>query len=260
MGKGRVGVLGLLLVFTGLTSIAFSAVAWIQPAPPLRLAAGNDHGPNAWALLIGIDRYPSPTEDTVGSVADAKTLEAALIARGWGGDRVVTLLDGRATRENVIASLRWLASKTNENSLVVLHYSGHERDGSLLLADNRTLAGGLLTELTEPIRAQSMWIDLIACNAGGILDERALKPGRLVTTSSKDDQMSFGDVTLGHSIFGHFALEQALMGGAGDADENGTISVQEAFAYAKGRVESYTSNRQVPQMVDRTGGELYLVN
>jgi caspase domain-containing protein len=257
LGEGRFGVLVTIALGAclALSMASFAEPALVHTGPG---EAISGPGGNAWGLIIGIDDYPAPTANTIGSVADARTLASTLVTKGWRPDHLVRLLDGEATSHRVTSALRWLASNTDESSAVVIHYSGHERDGSLLLADNKQLPGRELSNFIKQVRSRSMWIDLIACNAGGLLSGHAYKQGDVATFSSRARQLSFGDTTLGHSIFGHYALGEAIGRALGDANHDGQVSVQEAFAYAQHRVESYTARRQSPRMIDKTRAEFTL--
>ena len=49
-----------------------------------------------------------------------------------------------------------------------------------------------------------------------------------------------------------------MSGRHADANRDGRVTVEEAFAYAKNRVADYTNNAQHPVIVDKAGGKMYL--
>ncbi|RYE42322.1 MAG: caspase family protein [Hyphomicrobiales bacterium] len=74
------------------------------------------------ALCIGIDRYPRPTDQLAGCVADAREWAAAF--RDVGFD-VAELHDGQADREGILRALIELVSGGTAGDLLVVQYAGH---------------------------------------------------------------------------------------------------------------------------------------
>ncbi len=77
---------------------------------------------NAHALLIGVGK------DIPVTVKDAKAIRAILADPNFAGydNENITLLTGyKATRKGIIKAFNNLISKTDENSSVMLFYSGH---------------------------------------------------------------------------------------------------------------------------------------
>ncbi len=229
-------------------------------------------GGNHWALIIGINNYAGATRDNIGSRQDAVALRSYLLGLGWREDHIVLLTDLTATRSRVIDGIQWLASKTDDESVALFHYSGHEkpfstdvdgdgeaRDVALWLADNRLLIDGDLGKLLRGVRASQMWLNFAVCRAGGFSDPGTLGAGRLVTYSSPESELSYEDPEVGHSVFGYYSIVEGLRSGYADANGDGLTTVQEAFEYARPRVEERTAGRQHPQMRDEVGSGFSLV-
>lgn len=88
------------------------------------------------ALVIGIDKYPllrrvSPSGQTVskdlrGCVNDARNMTQILGERhGFAAENIRLLTDEQATREGILAGLRWLLERVGSDELAVLFYAGH---------------------------------------------------------------------------------------------------------------------------------------
>lgn len=88
------------------------------------------------ALIIGIDKYPllqrvSPSGQTVskdlrGCVNDACNMAQLLGQRhGFAADNIRLLTDDQATRDGILAGLRWLLERVGPDELAVLFYAGH---------------------------------------------------------------------------------------------------------------------------------------
>ncbi|HJT88581.1 MAG TPA: caspase family protein, partial [Bryobacteraceae bacterium] len=73
------------------------------------------------ALCVGINAYPPPNRLS-GCVADARNWGAALGALGY---QVEFLLDGQATRENILNHLSQLLRGSTAGDSIVFQYAGH---------------------------------------------------------------------------------------------------------------------------------------
>jgi Caspase domain len=179
------------------------------------------------------------------------------------------LRDLPATASHIIDAIRWLASKTDNSSTVVFHYAGHENwrpssseDGgkevAIWASDNRLIYEKTVGQELGRVRAAHMWIDFATCRAAGFDEPGMVKSGRVLTYSSTKSEFSYEDPSLHHSVFGWYLIAQGMVNKHADANRDGKVTVEEAFAYSKGRVASYTSNYQHPVMVDKAGGKMLL--
>lgn len=95
------------------------------------------------ALVVGIDRYPAFGEEwsLSGCVHDAELVAGVLTERfGFSGDEIQQLSDEAATRRAVLDAMERIASRVNEDDVVVFYYSGH---GSRMSAADPTRGDGL---------------------------------------------------------------------------------------------------------------------
>jgi hypothetical protein len=103
-----------------------------------------------------------------------------------------------------------------------------------------------------------MWIDMATCRAAGFDEPGMVKAGRVLTMSSRKSEFSYEDPSLHHSVFGWYMVVQAMAGKRADANHDGKVTVEEAFAYSRNRVAGYTSNNQHPVLIDKAGGKMSL--
>ncbi|MGZ6555374.1 MAG: caspase family protein [Actinomycetota bacterium] len=235
----------------------------------------TDHAMQHWALLIGLNDYAGGTRDNVGSRQDAQGLRSALLKLGWRSDHIMLIADRAGTAAHIIAGIRWLASNTDSSSTVVFYYAGHEnwtrttsdgdnepRDVEIWAADNRLIIDGTLGREMNRVRAAHMWIAFATCRAAGFSDAGMIKSGRILTFSSPEDELSYEDPRLHHSVFGYFLINEGIIAKKADANHDGKVSIEEAFAYAQPRVVSYTSRytskAQHPVIVDKGSGSMWL--
>ncbi|MBW3659250.1 MAG: caspase family protein, partial [Actinobacteria bacterium] len=113
---------------TGTTAASDPARRRFESRFPEHARAGQNTakpGTTRWAVLIGVNEHSGRTRDNVGSRQDAEDLARHLLSLGWARDHVLLLTDATANRENIVEGLRWLQRKSDEHSVVVVHYSGH---------------------------------------------------------------------------------------------------------------------------------------
>lgn len=224
-----------------------------------------------WALIIAINDYAGGTRDNIGSYQDGVALRGHLLSNGWMPDHVLLVGNRRATLPMVRRSLQWLASKTDDRSTVVFHYSGHEkpmrgnpdgdrerRDVALWLSDNRLMSDGELGRAMGQVRADRMWINMAVCRAGGFNDAGMSGHGRVITYSSPERELSYEDPRTRHSVFGFYTIVQGMREGAADLDGDGLVAVEEAFNYADPLVSERTGYNQHPVIVDDYSGDFHI--
>jgi caspase domain-containing protein len=222
---------------------------------------------NYWALLIGINDYYGGTRDNIGSYQDARDLRRHLMSLGWKGDHIVLLANRAATASMITQSIRWLASKSNASSTTVFNYSGHEEPKNyggtrhilLHAADNRMIPDTQVAYELGRVRAAKMWINLAVCRAGGFQMPGLVKANRVVTFSSPESELSYEDPTVHHSVFGWFEIMEGMVEGRADFNDDGNVTVEEAFRYAKPRVTNRTHGMQHPFISDNYSGYFSLV-
>ena len=79
-----------------------------------------------WALIIGIDRYVHIRPQLETAVSDGKAVADVLVHRfGFSPERILTLYDADATRENIIDRLTHLIKHAKPADLVLVYYAGH---------------------------------------------------------------------------------------------------------------------------------------
>jgi hypothetical protein len=160
----------------------------------------------------------------------------------------------------VLDAIRTLAPRVaaEPDSLLIFYYSGHADDRALLFGDTELA----LTELRAALEAVPAKLSLQivdACKSGAMTRAKGAKigapfsvfatglgEGRVVITSSAEWEDAQESDRLGGSFF-TFHLAGGLRGAA-DIDNDGTVTLAEAYAYVYGRtVESTLATASGPQ-------------
>jgi hypothetical protein len=145
--------------------------------------------PTKWALLIGIDRYKSPTISRLrGTVNDVERVKRLLVTRfEFPEQNILVLRNEQATHAAIVNAIqKHLIANAQKGDIVVIHYSGHgsqmpdntndETDGedeTLVAYDSRLPnifdisddeINGLLAQLGE--KTDNVTLILDSCHSG----------------------------------------------------------------------------------------------
>ena len=173
------------------------------------------------------------------------------IYRAEPGAKVETLSGPEATKANVEAKLRALAS-TKPDDQVVITLIGHgtfdDREYKLALP-GPDLSATELSTLLEKIPARQLIVDMTTSSGGAI--PLLEKPKRVIIAATKTGTEKSSVV-----IFPRYWIE-ALKDPATDADKNDMITALEAFRYAQTKVGKFfeTQNRLATEhaVIEDTG-------
>lgn len=233
-----------------------------QPAPPRK----------KYAVVIGIV-YQDPQFGIIHHTDNDAASLNNLLTQQWGypQDHVLTLLNGQATRENIVQALNWLATNPDidRNTDVVFYYSGHgirngyginapgldvgaaivpyDFAGFDFRAGNGLIWDGELAQYLGQVKAGRIWISFDSCFSGSFNRPGIVGPNRVVTMSSQADQLSSEIDNTQRGVLTQLLVDEGLARG---------LSIEEAFSVAGPRASvEYNQN---PQMADDYAGNLYL--
>lgn len=211
-----------------------------------------------FAVLAGNDDGSAQTRSLRYAREDARKLHAILLRLGGlRPDDAALVLDGRA--EDFLAALGAMerrvrdASLRGERTALFVYYSGHARDGALLMNGSELPFASLKSRLTQsPADVRIAVFD--ACRSGGLTRSKGARrapsfeieatpsrdaKGLVILTSSAADEDSQESDEIGGSYFSHH-LASGLLGDA-DRSGDGRVSLSEAYAYAYDRTVADTA-------------------
>jgi len=226
------------------------------------------------ALIIGVGAdLPNTIDDARGLADILKNQERC----AYPPEQVQLLTGSAATRDGVLAALDTLAQSSDEESTVVIYFSGHGYLVSTPVDDvcflmphgydlNQLKTTAIKdTEFTDKLRAipaKKLLVLLDCCHAGGVGEAKApyiealakvpLPPeavkllsegtGRVLIASSQEGELSYAGKP--YSAF-TLALIEALSG-IGVAKKDGYTRVADVALHARQVVPGRTKNRQHP--------------
>lgn len=245
----------------------------VAPAPA---AAAPAPGGDRSALIVGVSKHVGGRPvGTVGGAGDARKVQEALRRAGWRDDQMRVLVDAGATAARIREGLEWVQARSTDSSFSIVHYSGHtfqrggdpDRDGEdldefLVPYDAQQLISD--RELTDRLRGVRGWLltQIGGCEAAGFDDGGIAGPRRMFIASSAESEKSYERPDWSMSVFVGLMVDEAMLKDRGDANRDGAVSVQEAFAYVAREAPAMTATQkrgpQNPQIFGGDGQPWYL--
>lgn len=227
-----------------------------------------------YAYLIGISNYQdSDQELTLGS-SDAIKFKSFLEKKaGFNPNKTILRVDSEAGYSQITQDLKSFTRKSSNNDLFIFYYSGHgdrlETDKSgnngyeyIICpyddtADYKNSLNGSQFQLwIKDIEAKNLVFIFDSCNSGGMIEaltsNNPFSNKYIIIASCQENESSVGDEKLDGGVFTYFLLE-AFSTNKSDANKDGWISIEEAFAYARPlTIENcdYFGDLQHPQIFD----------
>ncbi|MCH8618486.1 polysaccharide deacetylase family protein [Undibacterium sp. TS12] len=280
-------VKALPLVLDKLIADGYSFASWdgsdfkiakAGKATPEKVSITTDYQ-NSWAIVIGINDYVKWPKLQY-AVQDANAIRETLITRmGFSGDKVLTLTNADATRNNILALFHEKLGhgQLKKDDRVFVFFAGH--GATRKLSSGRNLGYIIpvdsdpeqvsidaipmtdLQNIAESLNAKHILFVMDACYSGlgltrgggtsAFLRENSKRLGRQMLTAGGADQLVADGGPNGHSVF-TWTLLQALSGKA-DMNGDGMITATELAAYIAPAVSSVS--QQTPAFGSLPGSE-----
>jgi hypothetical protein len=208
-----------------------------------------DAEPHRIALLVGANQGNGYELRLRYAEEEARRLSETLrLVGGFEAADIVVLEHPDADElRRTMATLRARIAASTDETLLFVFYSGHADAEGLHLSGDR-FALDELRDTVAAIPASARVLIVDACRSGSLTRVKGGRPGPsfdvrmnapigargfaiLTSSAAGEDAQESDDV--GSSLFTHY-LNSALMG-AGDSNSDGTVTIEEAFAYASER-------------------------
>ena len=256
-------------------------------------AASIDEGTEYWALLVAVGVYAGhPDQDRPSMLRDVENLhDMLLVSEHWKEDHISCIIGENATVRNIIKGLRWLDKMDDKDDFSLVYITTHgyplrfdippfdeddRRDEALISYKGfkhpwKIIWDDLLNLLLSLLNSKGVCVIVDTCYAGGFNDppyftnfmknnrmkadewmqefaEDLSGSGRVVLMSCREDEVSYS------SVFTPVLIEGFR--GYADTNEDGIVSVEEAFVYAEENIDPWTNMH--PTIYDGYPGELQL--
>jgi len=250
---------------------------------------------NIWAVVIGINVYQNIRKLRY-AVNDANSFYHHLVAvNKIPSKNIILLIDEDATLTKIRSSLgTQLKNKAGREDMVIIYFAGHgatEKDSTSPDGDGlekyllpydvdpkdlyaTALPMGEISRIFQRIQSERLIFIADSCYSGAsggrtislteirtnisdaFLDRIATGKGKIILTASGANEVSAEKKHLQHGVFTYFLLEG--MKGKADTDQDGLITVDEAYRYVSRRVPDVTNQEQHPVKKGVVEGQLIL--
>lgn len=261
MASGRrLEILGISIVIVGL--IASSA------APVLGAGVSKNQ---KWAVLVGISDYGAACGygDLNWCHKDAADMYTELVSHGWKSSHILMLVNSSATEANIIAGISWL-KENSAGGTALFYFSGHGSfikhnqclvpyDGNTWSFEHMIWDYQLKIYFSDCKAAHTVMI-FDSCYAGGMINDCGIS-SRLLMCACTTKEMCWEGGDHGSNLQMHNGVYTYCvllgLGGAGDYNHDGTVSLEEAAQYATIHVPDFTPSVN-PVTYDGISGETLL--
>jgi len=255
----------------------------------------NEKRRNIWAVIAGIDRYPN-VRPLRYAVNDARAFYNHLVGFNQvPAENVTLLLDEEASLTRLRSALgTHLKSRAGRDDMVIIFFAGHgatEKD--MMSPDGDGLEKYFLPHDADPddlyatalpmaevsrifnrIRSDRLVFIVDACYSGAsggrtiglsgiranlsdaFFDRIASGEGRVIISASGANEVSGESSELEHGIFTYYLIEG--LRGKADVDDDGMVTVDEAFRYVSHQVPRATGQEQHPVKKGTVQGQFVL--
>jgi uncharacterized caspase-like protein len=250
---------------------------------------------NVWAVVVGINDYPRLPKLKY-AVNDAQAFFDLLTAQNHVPAANITLLvNNQATLRNLRSALGVrLKEAVDKDDMVIIYFAGHgavEPDTKSLDADGlekyllaydsdpaELYASGFpmreIAHILDRIRSERLIFLADSCYSGAsggrtitisgmraniadtFLERIVAGRGKVIITASAANEVSVEKDELQHGVFTYYLLEG--LRGAADTDQDGMITVDEAYRYVTDKVPRATGQEQHPVKKGTVEGNLVL--
>lgn len=238
---------------------------------------------NAYALVIGVEKYRDVKAPATGATNDAKTFaKLAKTTMGLPAKNVRLAVGNRATKGDIEKHVDWLVANAPKGGRIYLFFSGHGApdgaegtpyllpyDGDPAALDRTALSLQKILDRLENSAAEDAvaFVDTCFSGAGGrsVLPDGARPLVRVKKTvakakvallsASSGEQISGPSADKKNGAFTRF-VTVGIGRGEADADGDGQITVAELAEWVKPRVEREARKQgrdQSPQLSSPTG-------
>jgi len=177
---------------------------------------------NKYAIVFGFGggQGRQPNTYDVGGDWDAKLMNRILKDAGFRTKNIYLRTESKVTMAEWFNAFDWLLSVEDENSTVVIFYSGHGGP-NVLGSSDFGMPENTLASILSGLDSKKQAVLIHQCGADSLID--ALEaPNRIIITSESTGYRR-------GSIWGHYFLDRGLKQGKSDLNGDGKVSLEEDY-------------------------------
>jgi hypothetical protein len=191
-----------------------------------------------WAVLLEMNDFPEGWSDLPVGFINSKRLRTTLMSLGWQSDNIY-VVNGNLNISDVQEAVEWLVNNTDTNDIALLYIFTH---GNWMR--NVLLWNSWFPDKWSQLNTQNRVLLIDTCFAEEFLEpiKYDSNPHISLGCCSFDEVSWAGLEEEGLPIIGsvwNYYFVDALCNSSADLDENGLVSVEEAFNFSTPLVQQY---------------------
>jgi hypothetical protein len=201
--------------------LAFSSAS----IPPVNADSSGDV--QLWAVVVGVEGGDAThLDDDAQDFADVLTT-----TYGYPSSNIKLLINSEATKAAVINALEWVRDQELKPDGVTIFFSTHGGDNNLHLYGD-ALWDYELSNILSEFESHNILVVISACRSGSFLDVADAFTYGILATACTAEELTYDIPLFANTIFVEYFVDRGMSQGLADANEDGVVSVQEAFNYA----------------------------
>ena len=215
---------------------------------------------NIYLVSVGISDYPGIENDLILSANDARSVNS--LYRKNGNSTTLLLTNQKATKDNIIAAMRQIFIKAENDDIIVFFFSGHGYSGGFMAYDT-SLQYKEIREVFAESNARCRMIFADACFSGDMrenghrLGSLAGQDNVMLFLSCRNNEYSFEFSGMKNGLFTS-CLVRSLRGGA-DYNNDRTITAKELYESVSEGVTYLSSYMQHPVMWGKFNNDMPVI-
>jgi hypothetical protein len=204
----------------------------------IKFSCGESSVEDRWAVLLEMNDFPEGWSDLPVEFINSKRLQTVLINLGWQSDHIYVVNDN-LTVSAVQEAVEWLINNTDTGGIALLYIFTHG-----VWMRNVLLWNDWFPEEWNQLNTQNRVLLIDTCFAEEFLEPTKYDsdPHISLGCCSADEVSWAGLEEEGLPIIGsvwNYYFADALCNSSADSDDNGIISIEEAFNFSTPLVQQY---------------------
>jgi hypothetical protein len=212
---------------------------------------GKGSSEDKWAVLLEMNDFPAGYVDLPVDFINSKRLKTALISLGWHEDHI-HVVNGNLETSVVLEAVEWLMNNSDADDVCILYIFTH---GSWMR--NALSWNVWFPNAWKPVESSKKVLLIDTCSAEEFLEplKNYSFPHISLGGCSTDEAGWTGVEEEGLPIIGsvwNYYFTDALCNSSADLDENGVVSIEEAFNFSTPLVQRYMNQTvfAVPEFLE----------
>ena len=212
---------------------------------------GENSSQDRWAVLLEMNDFPEGWSDLPVDFINSERLHTSLTSLGWQDDHI-RIVNGNLVVSSVQEAVEWLINNTSADDVALLYVFTH---GTWMR--NVLLWNDWFPDAWKQLKTSKRILLIDTCSAEEFLEPIESDPNPHISIGCcSTDEVSWAGIAeerlpIIGSVWNYY-FTNALCNSSADLDENGLVSIEEAFDFSTPLVQRYMNETvfAVPEFLE----------